>query len=174
MKKMRAFESRDLFAMPAAAAVYSKKTFTAGMSGKWLPAGLAAFFIDLQTVFGELFWVIVGLWICDFMIGFLRAWHDPEDEVDWTKAFRSVLKLLVIGFAAVAVHFMEVLISHGGIDTQQKLVGAVLIVIGITEATSILDNLTYFWPGLGDLVKRAKDLMGRAKNGHRPRDRMRP
>ena len=168
MKKMQELSGTDFLMSPAIAVGYAKKTITASAGSKWVPAGLAALFLDLGSVFSELFWIVVGLWGVDFAVGILRAWHDPETSFEAGKAYRSVLKLFVIGFGTVGVYLIERLILQAGIALDFKLVGAVLIVIAITEAFSVLDNLVYFWPGLGETVGKVKDLLGRARNASNP------
>lgn len=149
---------------PGMAAGYAKTTFTGSFSAKWIPAGLVALFTDLAGLFDQLFFIVVLLWACDFLIGFLRAWHDPALSLEWMKAFRSVLKLLVIAIAVVAVHLMEQLIASQGIHTQEKLTVATLIVIGVTEAVSILDNLCYFFPAMDAVATKIKGVLGKARN----------
>jgi phage-related holin len=150
---------------PAAAASYAKTTFTGSFSAKWIPAGLVALFVDMAGLFDQLFFIVIMLWGCDFLIGFLKAWHDPNDGLEWMRAFRSVLKLLVIAIGVVAIHLVEQMVAHQGIDTQQKLTVATLLVIGVTEAVSILDNLCYFFPAMDAVAKRIKAVMGKARNG---------
>ena len=162
---MKQLNGADVLAMPALSAAYAKKTFVTGIAPKWIPAGLVALFVDLGQAFDTLFWIIVLLWGCDFAIGGLRAWHDTEVGFDWAKAFRSVLKLVVIAFAVIAVHLMEHLAIEGGIDTQEKLTAAVLLVIGVSEAFSILDNLCYFFPQMGGIANKIRGLLGKARNG---------
>jgi len=162
---MKHFSSPDVMTFPATVATYSKKTFLANGLAKWLPASLLAVLVDLQHVFNQLFFIIILLWFCDFLIGFLRAWHDPAVEVQWVRIMRSVLKLIVIGVGIVAVHLIEELICTSGVDTQAKLTGAVMVVIGVAESMSILDNLVYFFPGLGDQVGRIRALLDKARNG---------
>jgi ABC-type transport system involved in cytochrome bd biosynthesis fused ATPase/permease subunit len=162
---MKEFENSDVFTMPAMAIGYTKKTYAANFSMKWLPAGLVALVTDLADVFTELFFIIVLLWFGDLVIGVARAWHDQEKEIDWTKMMGSILKLLVICIGVVSVHLIEHLILNAtGIDTQMKLCVATLIVIGSAEAFSIVDNLCYFFPQMGDVAKRIKDLLGKARN----------
>ena len=160
---MKDFVVADLCAMPAVTAAYAKTTFAGSVGSKWIPAGLAALFMDMSTIFDELFFIVVLLWGCDFVIGALRAWHDPDVGFQFAKAYQSVLKLLVIGIGTYAAYLIERLILQSGVDPQEKVVGAVLIVIGISEAISILGNLVYFFPRLSEVAGRVKDLLGKAQ-----------
>lgn len=166
---MRSFNGlADVLAVPATAVMYTKKTFLASGWWKWCPAALLTVFLDLQSVFGELFYVVILLWACDFLIGFLRAVHDPSVRIEWIKIFRSAIKLIVIGVGIVAVHLIENLLMHSGIKTDARLTGAVLIVIGVAESMSVLDNLIYFFPRLAAPAKQIQELLGRVKNAGGP------
>jgi len=163
---MRGLYTEDVFRLAPEAAIYAKKTFTGSLQAKWLPAGLCALFVDMASVFDELFWIVVLLLFCDFGIGVLRAWHDPTRCFETAKAYGSIMKLVVIGIGTYAVHLIERLIFQAGIDTQEKLVGATLVIIGVSEAYSIVDNLTYFFPGLVEIATKVRSLLGKGRNGH--------
>lgn len=162
---MRDLEMVDTYTIPATAAAYTKKTFVAQAAAKWVPATLIAVLTDLSAAFTELFYIILVLWACDFFIGFLRALVDPEVKVEWIRVVRSVIKLVVIAVGVVALHAMEHLLVQSGIDTHEKLTVAMLMVVGIAESFSILDNLCYFFPSMGALADRAKALLNKG-NGN--------
>lgn len=156
---MRELEMVDTLTIPATAAAYTKKTFLVNAASKWIPAALLSLFLDFREIFTELFYIILILWACDFFIGLLRAVVDPETKVEWIRIFRSVVKLVVIAIGVVAVHSMEHLLVQSGIETQDKLTVAMLMVVGIAESISVLDNLCYFFPSMGALADRLKELL---------------
>ena len=163
---MKEFTMVDTITIPATAAAYTKKTFLVQAGIKWVPATLVAVLADLSDVFTELFYIVILLWLCDFAIGFARALVDKDVKVEWIKIVRSVVKLFVIAVGVVAIHAIEGLLLSSGIDTNGKLTAAMLLVVGIAEALSILDNLCYFFPGMGALAERVKGLLTKAtKNG---------
>lgn len=161
---MKDLTGNEVMNMPRELLTHTSSTFLSGGSVKWIPAALVALFTDIGQAFSELFWVVVGLWLLDFVIGFTRAIHDPKVELAWSKAFGSVLKLFIIALSVPAMHLIERLIAEAGVDIGYKLTSAVLIVIGVSEAGSILGNLVYFWPGLGELAEKVKGLLGQAKD----------
>ena len=161
---MKEFQVSDLVSMPNEAVYYGKMFFGLGSITKWIPASLIALFTNINQVFGTLFWIVGILWFCDFIIGIAKAWMEDEKKVEWGKAFKSVIKILVMGVGVLAIHFTEKLILETGVDLQGKLTGAVLIVMGTTEAISVLDNLTYFFPQLDGIAKKIRDLLGKARN----------
>ena len=162
---MKEFTMVDTVTIPATAAAYTKKTFLLNAGIKWIPASLVAVLADLSGVFTELFYIVILLWLCDFAIGFARALVDPKVNVEWIKVVRSVVKLFVIAVGVVAIHAIEGLLLSSGIDTRDKLTAAMLMVVGIAEALSVLDNLCYFFPSMGALADKLKGLLNKA-NGN--------
>ena len=156
---MKEFTMVDTITIPATAAAYTKKTFLMQAGIKWVPATLVAVVADLSSVFTELFYIVILLWLCDFAIGFARALVDDAVKVEWIKIIRSVVKLFVIAVGVIAIHSIEHLLSASGIDTHGKLTVAMLLVVGIAEALSVLDNLCYFFPRMGALAERIKGLL---------------
>lgn len=131
---------------------------------RWIPAALVAVVTDLQHAFQELFWVVVGLWACDLLVGLLRAFHDPGRELEWNRVFQSVIKLCVIGAGIGGVHLIEHLLVEGGIEVgEARLTTAALLVIGTAEAASVLGNMVYFWPSMGPFADRLRDMLGKKR-----------
>lgn len=160
---MRELTGNDVSKMPRDFVKYTESTFVSGAVVKWIPAALVAIFTDVCAAFTELFWVVVMLWVIDFVVGILRAAHNPDVEFSWSKAYGSVLKLFIIALSVPAMHLIEHLVAESGVDLTYKLTSAVLIVIGVTEAGSVLDNMAYFWPQLDAMNAKVKDLLGRAR-----------
>lgn len=160
---MKEITMGDTYTLPATAVAVSKKTFLANGGAKWLPAALVAVLADLSGAFGELFFLILVLWLCDLALGLARAFSDETVKMEWIKFFRSLVKLFVIAIGVVAIRAIEGLIVHSGIDTQEKLTVAMLLVVGMALAFSCLENLCYFWPGLEDWAERVKSMLGKAR-----------
>jgi phage-related holin len=158
---MRAYQTSDLWNMPADSLNYTKSLL---VFSKWVPATLIALFTGINQLFGTLFWLVGILWFCDFFIGTTRVWVDDSKRLEWGKSFRSVIKLLVMGVGVIAIHMIEKLIFVTGVNLQGKLTGAILLVMGTTEAISVLDNLTYFFPQIDEVAKKIKELLEKARN----------
>jgi len=160
---MKEFTMIDTFSIPATAIAVAKKTFLANGVSKvgWIPAALLAVLADLSGAFGELFFLILVLWACDFALGFARAFSDKAVDLEWIKIIRSGVKLFVIAIGVVAIRAIEGLIVHSGIDTKEKLTVAMLLAVGLALAFSCLENLTYFWPGLEDFSEKLKGILGK-------------
>ena len=157
---MRPYQTSDLVQMPSDSIEYVKTLFTVA---KWIPAALIAIFTDINHVFGTLFWIVGILWFCDFIIGTARVWVDDSKSLQWGKSFRSVIKLLVMGVGVIAVYFIEQLILETGVNMQGKLTGAVLLVMGTTEAISVMDNFAWFFPQIQGITDKVKDLLGKGR-----------
>lgn len=151
----------SIYQAPAEILSYAKSAYLAGGSVKWIPAGLLAILVDLRQVYGELFYTVALLVVCDLLVGVARAWHDPNRDLEYGKLLRSLLKLFVIAIGVAAIALMEHLITIQGLDTKEKLTTAALLVIGVGESVSILDHLTYFFPKIAGVSARLKDIMGR-------------
>ena len=160
---MKAFEYSDICQMPHDSIEYSKTLLNIG---KWIPASLIALFTDINHVFGSLFWIVGILWFCDFIIGTTRVWVDDDRKLEWGKSFRSVIKLIVMGVGVIAIYFIEMLVKESGVDMQGKLTAAVLMVMGTTEAVSVLDNLAWFFPQIQGIANKIKDILGKKSNGN--------
>ena len=84
-------------------------------------------------------------------------------KLEWVKFIRTVVKLFVIAIGVVAIHTIEGLILHGGIDTQEKLTVALLLAAGVGLGISCVDNLAWFIPGMGGLAEKITSLLGKAR-----------
>jgi hypothetical protein len=133
---------------------------------RWIPAGLVAVLSDAISAFNQLFWIIVTLWFSDLVLGFLKAWHREDEEIEWVKVYRSVLKLFVITISVIAMNGIEQLLQEMGLDPAGKLVLATMLVIGSADAFSIVGKMTYFWPGMAQVGEHIKAFLGRAQPSH--------
>lgn len=163
---MKEFMVNDICSMPGSAATYSRSIAMSGGLLKWIPASLIAVFTDIQQAFGTLFWIVGILWLCDFLVGTAKVWMEDPKKLEWSRSFRSFIKLLVMGVGILAIHLIERMLGEAGVQLYGKLTGAALLIIGSTEAISVMDNLTYFFPGLADLQKKIKDLLGKVRSGN--------
>lgn len=141
---------------------YIKSVFVQNALWKWIPAGLVTLLIDIRAVYIiEIFWVVIVLWSCDLIIGFLKAWHNDAQVVDWMKVFKSVVKLFVICITPPAMVAAEKLLQWAGINPGGRLVFIALTVVGMAETFSILSNLSYFWPEMSTITNHLKSLLGK-------------
>jgi len=162
---MRELAIKDIIDMPSSGVSYLKSVVSGGIL-KWIPASLIAVLVDIQDAFGALFWIVGIMWMCDFIIGTSKAWMEDPSQLEWSKSFRSVIKLFVMGFGVLSIHLIEHMLLETGVNVEGKLTGAALLIIGSTEAISIMDNLSYFFPGLDTLTSRIKELLSKGrKNG---------
>lgn len=152
-------ETKVLAELPMDVVLYAR-AYMLQDAWRWIPAGLLAVIVDAASAFNELFWIILILWFSDLVLGFLRAWHDAKRDVEWTKVFRSVVKLFVITVAVIAMNAIEQLIGQMGVNTGGTIVVATMLVIGSADTISILSNLSYFWPGMGQLADTVKGHLG--------------
>ncbi len=152
-------ESR-LMAELGADTLYFVKAMFLQEKWRWLPSALGAVLLDAATVFTQLFWIVILLWFSDLVIGIAKAWHSPDEELEWGKVFKSVIKLFVITISAVAMNAIEQMLSQMGLNINGKLVVATLLVIGSADAFSLLSNLAYFYPAMTTVADRVKGFLG--------------
>lgn len=143
--------------------ISATKSYVLQDGWRWIPAGLGAVLINAREAFTEIFWIVLILWAVDLFVGVLKAWHARQEEVEWLKVFRSILKLVVIAMAVIAMNAIEQMLGHTGLPLDGQLVVTTLFVIGSADAFSILANLTYFWPELGVVSDNIRKIVGAAR-----------
>lgn len=115
---------------------------------------LGGIFSSIMGLATELAWTVILLVLCDFLLGVMRAIRDPEIKMKWAEALNTGVKVIIIGVGIIAVHLIELMVFQTtDMDFHGVLVMAFLVAVGVGEATSILDHLSYHFPGF----KRASD-----------------
>lgn len=105
-----------------------------------------------NSFFTQVFSITIMLWMMDMVTGALRAFADDKVRFRWPKVIDGVLRLLIICAIALAVAVVEDAIMHlSGVDIEGKLLSFTYGIIIVAEFTSIISNVSFFYPSLSTL-----------------------
>lgn len=112
-------------------------------------AAATAVLTALYEAYGELFFVVIALWLTDMIFGSLRALRDPNIGWKWSKSMDGIIRLIIICVLPAVARLVELAPAEiFNIDPDMKFVGFVLSVMAVNEFLSVLDNASYLYPAL--------------------------
>lgn len=132
----------------------------------WVFAAACSVGTHMLGAFGQMFWLLFGLWAADMVLGNLRALADREVPWSPSKNLDGVIRLLVYGILGVSLVLMEEFISQvSGAHISGILLGGGYAICALNEARSLVRHFTHFIPGFSGFSGKILKAMRALTNG---------